>query len=984
MAQSEDQQEQKFIELMTEIFQLKDAVGLDFGIYRVIHNHNQKIKLFLGDMTDTGYQPGTIQKIIDEATTEQNFEGNDFEKEIREELNEFEIDQSLPIDSAMSSVKSKYSNVSSNKEKKLYEPILNLYEAWQGTQQTQSKKSFIFSKLYEFYSQNYADGDFITQRTFTRNNDSTKRFVQTSGEDVEFHWATEGMYYIKSGDLYSDYHAKLSDGSDLIVRVDAEQLKETLEKLKKESNPDKKAMYKFGSLVKKDQAWVLTLEYVKKGATRDIEKPLKHQEIAQQTGTDESRIRTILNKYIKRNQADFFIHQNLKEELDTNLAFFIKNNVMHLDAMLADESTLAKTFKAAKAIQQIGEKINAFLGELEDFQKTLWERKKLVIETNYIISLNKLAEYGGEHLIADILASDKQSQEWRDLNLGEYGSIESVQIKDDQNAETLYLPLPVDTKHFSNDFKWQMLTAIAENTNQALDDLLDGTLFHSDNWQALNLMQEKYREQVKCTYIDPPYNTGDDGFPYKDGYMSSTWITMIHNRLSKCRSLLSADALLYTSIDKNEEQNLKQAKDLVFDKNNRLTSLIWKKKKGGGNDSRYFAIEHETVFAYAKNIHSLEKLFETYSPEYMDRYKEEDDISKFYWDTFKRKSGKQYYPIECPDGSVLEFDKDGNKISWLRSKKRFLEDKKNGEIRFVKNDDGYSVHFKQRLPKGKKPRTLIADSNVLENDGTTSKGSSLLKSYFGKDLFDNPKPVQLIQRLIGINTVNGDYVLDFFGGSGTTVDAVLRSNSDLKINLKFLMVETANYFHQLLLPRIKKLTAGLHWTDGKPNNLEGHGFFTRYHRLEQYEDSLENISEPNDLSLPFDAAASMRYLLEDASCQIKENSFDSAFNHTLNIVKGVDIEVTEVDMVESLIYLLGLKVDKLYLDGKGVIITGQTNRTQQSVTVAWRDCAKQDSVWVKSICEKHPADVVYSNQCGELALNMDAELKSLEHVFLER
>jgi adenine-specific DNA-methyltransferase len=1073
MTQIQDQQEQKFIELMSEIFQLNDAEGLDFGIYRVIRNHNQKIKAFLGQVSEQGYQPGTIQQVVNDAIAQQSVQTKDLEKEIREELNDLGIDRLLPIESAMTLVKGKYAQATISKEKQLYEPILNQYDAWLNAQETYSKKSFIFSKLYEFYSQNYSDGDFITQRTFTRNSDSTKRFVQTSGEDVEFHWATEGMYYIKSGDLYSDYHAKLSDGTDLIVRVDAGQLKDTLDALKKESNPDKKAMYKFGSLVKNDQAWVLTLEYVKKGAARDIEKPLKHQEIAQQTGSDETRIRMILNKYIKRNQADFFIHQNLKEELDTNLAFFIKNNVLHLDAMLADETTLSKTLKAAKAIHQIAEKINAFLGELEDFQKTLWERKKLVVETNYIISLNKLAEYGGEHLMADILANDHQIQEWRDLNLGEYGSLESVQILDDQNAEARYLPLPVDTKHFSTDFKWQILTAIAENTHQPLDDLLDGTLFYSDNWQALNLMQEKYREKIKCTYIDPPYNTGDDGFPYKDGYLRSSWMSLIDNRLNKSKALMPNDSAIFISINHHSESDLVQVSDKVFERSNRIENLIWSKNTSK-NDSKTYSNVHEYIRVYAKQKEATEAdlmMFREPKPgaiEVMElvesmqaNYPSIEEMQTAIRELYKRHKAEVKAQLEAdgieygesldPWKGILNY-----KLCEYRENGRYLDEElarkqKRGEIWVFREDNSSWPNPnapEEHFYKVKHPKTGVehpwpargwlwpyevdkdsnamsfvkmnADHRIYFGDGTpvrhnketgeaeykvpqikrflheaetdvakssfvdTTDGTKELNHVLGgRGNFLNPKPTSLMQRCILQTTRNDDYVLDYFAGSGSTAQAVMTIPHEFG-KRKFLFVETANYFYQLLLPRIKKLTACLHWTDGKPNNLEGHGLFARYHRLEQYEDSLENITRPADLALPFDDAASMRYLLDDASCQFKEHSFDSAFNHTLNIVKGVDIDATEVDMVESLIYLLGLKVDKLYLDGKGVVITGQANRTQQSVTVAWRDCESQGSDWVKAIYDKHPADVVYSNRCGDLALDIDAELKSIEQVFLER
>ena len=193
---------------------------------------------------------------------------------------------------------------------------------------------------------------------------------------------------------------------------------------------------------------------------------------------------------------------------------------------------------------------------------------------------------------------------------------------------------------------------------------------------------------------------------------------------------------------------------------------------------------------YSKNKSSLERLFETYKPEYLSRYNQEDSESKYYWDTFKRKSGKQYYPITCPDGTVLEYDDNGNKVSWLRSKNRFESDLEKGDIRLIqKEDGGWSVQFKQRLPKGKKPRSILINETLLDKSGTTSDGSSDLLDLFDFHPFDNPKPLKLLADLINIVVSDQDYVLDFFGGSGSTAHAVLELNKNDYANRKFILVQ---------------------------------------------------------------------------------------------------------------------------------------------------------------------------------------------------
>lgn len=251
---------------------------------------------------------------------------------------------------------------------------------------------------------------------------------------------------------------------------------------------------------------------------------------------------------------------------------------------------------------------------------------------------------------------------------------------------------------------------------------------------------------------------------------------MIYSRLTISKSLLTDDGLIFISIDDSEVRNLRNICDEVFGTVNFIAQLVWQNKKGGGNDAKHIAIEHEYILIYARNIALLGEFYEAYSDAYIKRYKETDSVGKFFWDTFKRKAGKQYYPITCPDGTVLEYDDDGNAISWLRSKARFYADIKAGEVRIIKIGETWSVQFKQRIPLGKTPRSIFTTEPVITDHGTTSTGVSDIYEYFKKDVFSNPKPVDLISFLMGFGLTNNDIVLDFFSGSGTTAEAVLRAN----------------------------------------------------------------------------------------------------------------------------------------------------------------------------------------------------------------
>lgn len=355
-------------------------------------------------------------------------------------------------------------------------------------------------------------------------------------------------------------------------------------------------------------------------------------------------------------------------------------------------------------------------------------------------------------------------------------------------------------------------------------DETENLYIEGDNLEVLKLLQETYLNRVKMIYIDPPYNTGNDSFVYNDNFAMSNeefsevsgqydedgnmnydirrnnersgkfhtdWLNMMYPRLKLAKDLLTDEGVIFISIDDHEVENLKKICNEIFGEHNFISILIWQNKKGGGNDSNYIAIEHEYILIYAKNKKLLSDFYEQYDEKYLQRYKEEDSEGKYYWDTFKRKSGKQYYPIKCPDGTVLKYDEDGNEISWLRSEKRFKQDVKDGEIRFYKTVNGWSVQFKQRLPKGKTPRSLFNTEEIIRDQGTTSSGGDDIYKYFKKDVFSNPKPVKLMEFILGFGLQSNDIVLDFFSGSGTIAEAVMRCNIKDGGNRKYILVQIA-------------------------------------------------------------------------------------------------------------------------------------------------------------------------------------------------
>lgn len=249
---------------------------------------------------------------------------------------------------------------------------------------------------------------------------------------------------------------------------------------------------------------------------------------------------------------------------------------------------------------------------------------------------------------------------------------------------------------------------------------------------------------------------------------------------------------------------------------------------------------------YALDKEALDNIFIPYGDEYLTRYKEKDERGRFFWDTFKRKSGKQYYPIKCPDGTILEKDENGEPISWLRSESRFLSDLEQGEVRIIKIKDNWTVHFKQRQPEGYKPRSLMTEY------GTTSDGAAELKKIFNKtNVFSNPKPVDLIKFLIKFCAKDDAIILDFFAGSGTTGQAVLDLNSEDGGNRKFILCTNNenNICEEVTYQRLKtvitgKREDGSEYSQGQKVNLKYYKTdFVDKESEEIYDDLLEHIKE---------------------------------------------------------------------------------------------------------------------------------------------
>ena len=351
------------------------------------------------------------------------------------------------------------------------------------------------------------------------------------------------------------------------------------------------------------------------------------------------------------------------------------------------------------------------------------------------------------------------------------------------------------------------------------NDIFDNMLIHGDNLLALKALEQDYAGRVKCIYIDPPYNTGNAFEHYDDGLEHSIWLSLMRERLELLKNLLSDDGVIFVNLDENEHAYCKVLCDEIFGRINYIGDLIWQKRKGGGNDSHFFALDHDYILVYAKNSDKkfhVEKWRVSQSENYLKRYKEIDkNGDRFYWDTLARDGLQNPIPvtIKCPDGSFLS-------INSQKSKDTIEIGLREGSIRLIKSKNGWTLHHRVYMPKGQVLRSILTEV------GTNKTAGDEITSLFGNNKsFDYPKPESLIFKLLELTTNPGDLVLDSFLGSGTTA-AVAH-----KMGRKWIGIELGDHCDTHCAPRLKKVIDG---EDAggitKSANWRGGGGF-RYYNL---------------------------------------------------------------------------------------------------------------------------------------------------------
>lgn len=967
---------EKFIDTMKKVLML-DQADLDFGIYRIMNRKRDRIESYLYN---------DLRKQVAEAIRENASNDADaLKKELSQLVSTLKAAGMNPDDAP--------------KVKELKDRITQYGNS-------EELENEVYSHLTIFFSRYYDGGDFISQRRYKKD----VYAIPYEGEEVKLYWANADQYYIKTAEYFRNYRFAVdgdkfceftlreatTEQNNNVAQNNMERRFALCEETPVEVIGNTLHIYFTYELYPKATKQKALIEAAYDAIKDAIPSEFMYLFVPRPTESDRNRtlLQKHLNDYVARNTFDYFIHKDLEGFLSRELDFYIKNEILVIDdinARTPDE--FLKHLTIIKAIKMVGMKFITFLASLENYQKRLWLKKKFVVESNYCITLDRVPE----KLYAEIAANDAQREEWVRLF-----AIDEIE-RDQQHTTSYTVPLTVDflkenpflvldTKFFTTEFKSALLASIDH-----IDEQCDGLLINSENFQALELLQEKYKEQVKCIYIDPPYNAQSSEIVYKNTFKHSSWLSMMDNRLKIGQMLLNPDAVHIIAIDEVEQERLGQLINIVFP--NYQKDCIVVIHNPTGQQGNNFSYTHEFVF-FIYPIGGKRYIGEEIRSENIDTR----NLRAVTGDDSRRESAKNcFYPIFIKDGEVIGFgevspdnfhpkmnetledrviavypiDPQGVERKW-RFARQSVESIKN-EL-FPKYLSARKVWDIQRSKNKFNYKSVWTDTRYFANN----YGTQPLNKIMGEQLFSFPKSIYTVQDslIAGLNGQNQAIVLDYFAGSGTTGHAVINLNREDGGNRKYILCEMGEYFDTVTKPRIQKVIYSKDWKGGKPVSREGSSHCFKYMRLEQYEDTLNNLTiQPVNISkdnADFYGGYMLGYMLDietrDSLFNIKW--FRNPWNMKLRITRQNETREEKIDVIETFNYLIGLNVISILHPKKGICTVEGVTRSGERTLVIWRDCDTVDNKALEEFFRK----MSYSTRDTEfdrIYVNGDNNLENL-------
>lgn len=377
----------------------------------------------------------------------------------------------------------------------------------------------------------------------------------------------------------------------------------------------------------------------------------------------------------------------------------------------------------------------------------------------------------------------------------------------------------------------------------------ENKIIHGDNLEALKALMPEYEGKVKCIYIDPPYNTGNENWVYNDNVNSpkirkwlgqvvgkeaedltrhDKWLCMMYPRLKLLHKLLREDGAIFISIDDNEQANLKLICDEIFGAGNFVGNIIWHRNYASANDSKNFSNVLDYLLVYQKsNFFRRNLLPRTEKQNSLYKYDCNDGKGRWRPDNLSVKTYSANYDYQITNPNTGEKYNPPKGRSWMTNESRILEWIKETRVYFGLNGKGAPQlkRYLSEVQQGVVPTTYWSYDDCGHNDEARKEIKNI---FYPLNPFDTPKPTRLLERILQISTDKDSIILDSFAGSGTTAHAVLNLNKQDGGNRKFILVEMEDYANNITAERVRRVING--YGEGK-NAVEGTGGDFNYYEL---------------------------------------------------------------------------------------------------------------------------------------------------------
>jgi adenine specific DNA methylase Mod len=661
----------------------------------------------------------------------------------------------------------------------------------------------LYDKLYTFFKRYISEsGAILFNQTPFHNNVYEK--IYTDDEDVVLFWKTKNLYYVKTDRVFKSMPVEF-DG--LRFFFDASEIEY------KKNNEKREVIYELQGI--ENGVIVFKVKYSERGRKTNTEEILKNLKKAG-IRVSEEQLQNAFRIFEKQSEVDYFINKNAREFLKEHFKLWLYQYLVD-----GTEDWPKGRIDQLNILRNIAYKLIDLVAQFEEELVKIWNKPKFVINSNYVITLDRIAKHGekGLEVIRKILNHpnlQEQIREWKELGIVDDSFRVEEVLKEDGLSEE-YQFLPVDTAYFK-DLEPEII-GLFDNLDQALD----GWLIKSENYQALNTILNKFREKVQTIYIDPPFNKEQDAdYLYIVKYKDSTWITMLENRLRLAKELLNERGSIFVRCDYNGNMYVRLLMNEIFGEENFRNEIVVKRGYVPKGLKNQYITGTDTLFMYAKN---KEQIFFIGAKK---KIKEEERQ----WISLDMPGERTTYELQVRYffGKPLLPPKGQH---WGLSQEKINEYEKLGWIRI--NPNRTYIDTQGNLVRGM-PEYLKEPELLLDNNWTDIKGYETHNTFFPTENSET-----LLKRVIeGVSNEN-DLVMDFFLGSGTTT-AVAH-----KLKRKWIGVEMGEHFWTVVLPRMKKVLAydksGISKekdVKDKYNERNAGGFF-KYYELEQFEDTLAKM-----------------------------------------------------------------------------------------------------------------------------------------------